>query len=63
MIVLLLLLLALSEFSGKVLEQDRQAVLKYFSREMKKSKIVDGDETVLYRQSLERISKGTGVED
>jgi len=47
------LLLGLAEFSGRVLKQDRAAVVNYFNREVKKYGINEEDCVIAYRSSLQ----------
>jgi len=49
------LLVGLAEFSGKILIQDRPAVLKFFNRELVKSGLDEVEEIVTYRNSLQRV--------
>ena len=46
------LLLVITEFSGKVMKQDRQRVVEYLNREVSKGRVGEVDEVVTYRNSL-----------
>ena len=56
------LLLVLAEFSTKVLKQDKQKVLKYFMKEVKKVNGEEREEVEIYRNSLQGEVREDAVE-
>jgi hypothetical protein len=46
------LLLVITEFSGKVMKQDRLRVVEFFNKEVSKGRVGEVEEVVTYRNSL-----------
>ena len=58
------MLLGIAEFSGKIVKQDRQLVVNFFSREVQKCGIDEVGAVVIYRNSLLGVQRvGAGEEE